>query len=114
MGTRLALRAAAASVLVAGAAAGAVSAHAAAGRTVVIKGIAYTPATSRIGAGQSVTWRWRDGSIPHDVTARGSKRFRSSSTRKRGSHTVTFRRRGTYRYYCTVHPGSMTGTVIVR
>ena len=82
-------------------------------RRVVLKDIEFTPATVTIRRGDSVRWVWRDPRVSHDVTSRGRLRFRSSDTKLNGTHTVRFRRKGTYRYVCTIHPG-MLGKVVVR
>lgn len=82
-------------------------------RTVVLKDIEFSPSTLRVERGDRVRWSWRDGITPHDVTSRGKRRFRSSATKSEGSHRVRFRRRGTYRYVCTIHFG-MDGKVVVR
>lgn len=82
-------------------------------KRVVLKDIEFTPATVTIQRGDSVRWVWRDPRVSHDVTSRGRRRFRSSDTKLSGTHTVRFRRKGTYRYSCTIHPG-MLGKVVVR
>jgi plastocyanin len=82
--------------------------HAAATRTVVLKNIAFSPRTVTIKRGDTVTWRWRDGGIAHNVT---SSRFRSG-TKSSGTFSVRFRNAGTFGYRCTIHPG-MTGRVVV-
>ena len=89
------------------------AASAARGAEVTIRDIEFTPATVHIHRGDRVRWIWRDGVTPHDVTSRGRRRFRSSQTKASGSPRVRFRRRGTYRYVCTIHPG-MSGKVVVR
>jgi plastocyanin len=74
-----------------------------------MKGIRFSPATVTIRRGQTVTWKFDDGSIPHNVVA---TRFHSSSTKSSGTYTVRFTRAGTYSYVCTIHPG-MQGKVVV-
>lgn len=81
--------------------------------TVTLKRVAFTPRTVTVRHGGHVTFAWRDGDTPHNVTPTGRTRFRRLATRKAGEATVTFARKGTYRYVCTIHPG-MTGTVIIR
>ncbi|HVL96549.1 MAG TPA: cupredoxin domain-containing protein [Solirubrobacteraceae bacterium] len=88
-------------------------AEAATVRTVVLKNVEFNPASVTIRRGGSVRWVWRDGSSSHDVTSRGTRRFKSSTTQRSGTHTVRFRRAGTYRYVCTIHP-NMRGRVVVR
>jgi len=79
---------------------------------VVLKNIAIHPATLRVHAGDTVRWLFRDRVVSHNVTSQGAKRFRSSPSRRTGSYSVRFTRRGTYRYHCTIHP-SMQGRIIV-
>jgi plastocyanin len=85
-------------------------AHAASGKSVGMKNLRFHPATVTISRGQTVTWKFDDGSTPHNVI---SNRFRSSPTKSSGTYTVRFTRAGTYSYVCTIHPG-MRGKVIVR
>lgn len=106
-------------VLVAGAVAAAPAplapppAGAARTETIVLRDIEYSRTTVRIRRGDSVLWRWRDGTTPHDVTSTGRPRFRSSSTKARGAWRIRFRRRGTYRYLCTIHL-NMRARIVVR
>ncbi len=79
-------------------------------RTVQIKGLAFTPAKVTVRRGDTVTWRFLDKGVQHDVTARG---FKSSRLKSSGTHRVRFSRRGTFSYGCTVH-GTMRGRVVVR
>jgi plastocyanin len=81
---------------------------AAASRTVVLRNIAFSPATLTVRTGDVVRWTWRDGSIPHNVTARS---FRSK-TQTSGSFAVRFRHPGTFRYFCTLHP-QMKARIVV-
>jgi plastocyanin len=81
----------------------------AASRTVVLRNLAFSPRTLNVRSGDVVRWLWRDGSIPHNVTARS---FRSK-TQTSGSFAVRFRHRGTFRYVCTLHP-QMKGRIVAR
>ena len=82
------------------------SAHAAATKRV---GRAQQPLLSppvSVGRGSKVVWIWRDGGVSHNVTpsrGRGSK----ASSRRGHRFSHTFRRRGTFRYTCTIHPDTM-------
>ena len=69
----------------------------------------FTPAAIQVPAGTTVTWRFEDGFVPHDVNGDG---FASGEPRRRGSFTHTFDRPGTYPYRCTLHDG-MDGRVVV-
>jgi plastocyanin len=65
-----------------------------------------------IDSGDTIRWRWV-GRNPHNVTVtRGPRKF-NSSTKSSGSYAKRLRRRGTYRYICTVHRASMRGKVVV-
>jgi len=65
-----------------------------------------------IGKGAKVTWKWT-GYLNHNVAVRsGPAKFRSR-TQARGSYSHVFTKRGTYKLYCTIHPG-MKMTVVVR
>lgn len=60
-----------------------------------------------------MTWRFREPYVTHNVHSVGALRFESSENQTAGTdYAVTFRRRGTYRYVCTLHPG-MKGRVVV-
>lgn len=89
-------------------------ARAAATRTVVLRNVRYNPSSIRIRRLDYVRWIWRDGNIRHDVKSYGpsTRRFRSSTLKRTGTHLVRFRRRGTFRYLCTIHP-NMRGRVVV-
>ena len=88
------------------------SAGAATTRTVTVKNIRYSPASLTIAKGDTVRWIWRDGSIRHDVRFR-SGGFKASRLMSTGSYRLTFKRRGTYRYFCSVH-AEMKGRVTVK
>ena len=103
-----------AGALVAPAVAAPPTAHtAAAGAHVTLKNISFMPSTVTIKRGQTVTWTWKDGTTAHNVTSEGKLRFKSASSRQKGSYTVRFTKPGTYHYVCTIHFG-MTGKVVVR
>jgi plastocyanin len=69
----------------------------------------FTPPAVQVPAGTTVTWRFEDRFVPHDVTADG---WTSGDPRRSGSFTHTFTRPGTYAYRCTLHDG-MDGRVVV-
>ncbi len=88
------------------------SAAAAAAKVVKVQDFEFRPATLRIRRGAIVEWRFLDRPAPHNVTSRGKRRFRSSPSQQTGTYRVRFRRSGTYRYVCTIHP-NMRGRVVV-
>jgi plastocyanin len=69
------------------------------------------PAVDTVAVGGTVTWTW-PASL-HSVQSTGSPSFTSSSTKSSGTYQFTFSTAGTYQYTCVVHPGLMTGRVVV-
>ncbi len=80
---------------------------------VVLKDVAFNKPLVRIHPGARVTWSWEDPYTNHNIHSRSSPRFKGASTRQKGTYTVRFTKKGTYRYECTIHPG-MYGTVVVK
>jgi plastocyanin len=76
--------------------------------TVTLKNISFIKSTVKIKKGGTVTWVWKDPTVPHNVTFA----HQHSKTKQSGKYTLTFHNAGTYRYHCTIHPG-MTGKVVV-
>ncbi len=80
--------------------------------TVVLKDIAFKPATITVETGDTVTWVFDDRGIPHNVVA-DDKSF-ESETQDSGTFEHTFEDPGSVPYTCTIHPDTMKGTVRVR
>lgn len=76
--------------------------------TVVLKGVKFNPERVRIKVGETVTWQWDDGTVPHDVAGDDFK----SEIQEQGTFEHTFEEPGVFDYKCTVHP-TMTGSVEV-
>jgi plastocyanin len=73
----------------------------------------YRSRTVDVHKGATVTWHWA-GHRRHDVYfTSGRGRPARCKSRRRGSCSRRFPRRGTYSYVCTLH-GAMTGRVVVR
>jgi plastocyanin len=87
-------------------------AGAASTKTVTMKNIRYTPTAVTVARGDKVRWLWRDGSIRHDVRFK-SGGFKASPLKSSGTYTLTFRKKGTFRFFCSVH-SEMKGRVTVR
>jgi plastocyanin len=77
--------------------------------TVTLRNISFIRSTVKIKKGGSVTWVWKDPTVPHNVTFA----HRHSTTKQTGTYTLRFTTAGTFRYHCTIHPG-MDGRVVVR
>lgn len=80
----------------------------AANKTVKVADDVFKASTVTINKGNTVTWRWV-GRNPHNVKFRGF----ASKVQVSGTYKHRFRKRGTFRYVCAIHPG-MRGKVIVR
>ena len=76
----------------------------------------FKPEDLEVTAGTKVTWT-NKGKILHNVTANKKKpKFGTSSLSKGKSYSYTFKKPGTYAYYCSFHgaPGSgQHGTIVV-
>lgn len=73
------------------------------------------PAIDTVAVGGTVTWTWAS-STRHTVQSTGSPGFPSSGliSQSGAVYNATFNTAGTYQYTCSVHPGQMTGRVVVR
>jgi plastocyanin len=77
---------------------------------VTIKNFKFSPGTSSVHVGDTITWTNQDVA-PHTATAKDGSFDTGTITRgKSGSHTFT--KKGTFPYICSIHP-SMHGTVTV-
>jgi plastocyanin len=75
---------------------------------VAARDLRFQPPAIQVPRGTEVTWRFDDGSVPHNVKGDG---FASKNLTK-GSFAHRFERPGEYRYTCTLHAG-MDGRVVV-
>jgi plastocyanin len=69
----------------------------------------FSPVAVQVPAGTTVTWRFEDRFVPHDVTGGG---WKSGDPQRNGTFAHTFDQPGTYPYRCTLHEG-MDGRVVV-
>jgi plastocyanin len=76
--------------------------------TVEAKHLKFLPPAIEVAPGTEVTWRFDDGSVPHDVKGDGF----ASEIQSRGTFSHRFPRAGEFRYKCTLHAG-MEGRVVV-
>jgi plastocyanin len=76
--------------------------------TVEAKDLKFRPPAIEVAPGTEVTWRFDDGSVPHDVKGDGF----ASEIQSRGSFSHRFAQAGEFRYKCTLHAG-MEGRVVV-
>lgn len=96
---------------------------------VVVKNIAFKPASMKVLKGTEVTWSSDDANVRHTATS-GKPGTRAVSGVSKGSpakpdgvfdgdlpdagskFAFTFKEAGTYAYFCEIHP-SMTGEIVV-
>jgi plastocyanin len=83
-------------------------------KRVVVSDNFFEPRSVNIHRGDRVVWLWR-GQNPHNVTfvkvPKGAGK-RGSDTQVTGRWGRVFRKRGLYKYICTIHAG-MRGTIDV-
>lgn len=80
--------------------------------TVVINQFKYQPDTLTVNAGDTVEWKNED-IVPHTVTSKDGKTFDSKTLAKGKSWRYTASQKGTFDYYCTLHP-NMKAKLIVQ
>lgn len=71
----------------------------------------FTPSSTTVPVGTTVTWTWATGAVGHNVTFSTGT---SSPTQSAGTFARTFGAAGTFGYVCTVHGSAMSGTIIVQ
>ncbi len=77
---------------------------------VKIDNFSFAPTTLTVRVGTQITWTNRDD-IPHTVVEE-DKTFKSKVLDTDEKFTFTPTKRGTYKYYCSIHP-KMTAKVVV-
>ena len=84
----------------------------AAGATVSGSNYSFKPRTVTIQKGQTVTWKWVNGS--HTITfVKGT--YDKALNKANPTRSRVFRRAGTFKYYCRFHRTlGMTGKVVVQ
>jgi plastocyanin len=79
---------------------------------VVIDNFSFSPKTSVVPVGATVTWINHD-SVPHLIMS-ADNQFQKSPVLKAGqSFSHSFAAAGTYSYFCSIHP-RMTGKILVK
>jgi plastocyanin len=71
---------------------------------------AFSPVSTTVAAGTTVTWTWTGANI-HNVTFDDGPK---SATQNSGTYQRTFNTVGTYSYHCTIHGTAMSGVVTVQ
>jgi Plastocyanin len=79
---------------------------------VVIDNFSFSPKTTAVPIGATVTWTNHDN-VPHVITS-ADDQFKKSPLLKAGQRfSNPFATAGTYSYFCSIHP-RMTGKIIVK
>ena len=78
---------------------------------VVVKDFMFSPTTSTVIAGSTVTWTNLDDE-PHTVLS-DTGLFKSGAMDTNESFSFKFDKPGTYHFTCTIHP-RMVGTIVVQ
>ncbi|MGZ4213954.1 MAG: cupredoxin domain-containing protein [Actinomycetota bacterium] len=73
--------------------------------------LTFSPTTLTVKAGQAVTWMNSSG-FPHTVTFDSGPAF-DQQLPDGSSVSRTFSTAGTFKYHCTIHGQSMSGTIVV-
>jgi plastocyanin len=71
----------------------------------------FSPEVVTVPVDSTITWTNKDD-VPH-VIASTNATFRSKGLDTDDHYSFTFTQRGTYSYYCSIHP-KMTGKIIVQ
>ena len=79
--------------------------------SVTIDNFFFTPATTTVKAGTTVTWTNKDD-IPHGIGSANNAFPKSKALDTDDSYSFTFTAPGTYQYFCYLHP-KMAGTIVV-
>lgn len=77
----------------------------------------FSPKKKTVKKGTKVKFKWEGGGAPHDVTKKKGPRgkFQSDLTSQSGvNFKKKFKKPGTYRIFCTIHPDSMKLRLKVR
>lgn len=78
---------------------------------VVIENYSFQPDPVTVAVGTTVTWTNRD-EVAHNVVS-NEKLFSSPELEVNQSFEYTFKKAGTFNYFCSIHP-EMKGKVIVK
>lgn len=84
---------------------------------VLVNGMQFTPANLTVNVGDTVTWKFEDEGVAHNVISvvtniNQPKELDSGNPQIRGEYQHTFTETGTFDYTCTPHP-DMEGSVTV-
>jgi plastocyanin len=73
--------------------------------------LTFKPKTLNVNKGTKVVWK-NTCSCTHTVTATSNNWSKNTTLQSGDTTSFTFKRKGTYKYHCTIHAG-MSGKVVV-
>ena len=79
---------------------------------IAIADFSFSPKMFTVSPGATVTWI-NDDKVPHVISSADNQFQKSTLLQPEQSFSNTFATRGTYSYFCSVHP-RMTGKIIVK
>jgi plastocyanin len=82
----------------------------AADNMVVMKNFDYSPMSLTVRVNATVTWKNLDGE-PHTVVSVDGA-FRSQALDQNDTYSFTFKKAGTYKYVCSIHPKMMAAIIV--
>lgn len=99
------------------AAAAAPAPAAAAGSAVTVQGFKFGPQSLEVAVGTKVTWTNTDGTAHTTTSGTPSAKdgkWDGPLPGSGGTFSFTFAQAGTFAYFCSIHPTTMAGTVVVK
>ena len=84
----------------------------AAGNTITIASMSFSPASKTVAKGVTVKWTNNDA-YPHTATSNDGSSFDSGNIAGGASYVYVAITAGTFEYHCTIHGTAMSGTLIV-
>lgn len=87
------------------------------GNNIWMKNLAFVPKIKTIKVGTTITWVNKDVAMHTVHTGTPEKPLSmidSGTLGKDDKYSFTFKKKGTYKYFCTTHPTIMQGIVVVR
>ncbi len=80
--------------------------------TITMVNESFSPSSLTVTPGTSVTWKNND-SVTHTSTSDTPGIWDTGDILREGSKTTTFNTVGTFKFHCSIHPTTMTGTIVV-
>jgi plastocyanin len=80
--------------------------------TIKIDNFAFTPPSTTVAAGTTITWVNADD-VPHKIVSTDGKFTASPPVDTNDRYAFRFTQPGRYEYFCAIHP-KMTGVIVVQ